>query len=97
MMNWDVEKLKSLLSGLPSVRVKELIVTTAPTTRILPEQVDFWFRPSSPKERKSLGGRLQGTFNEGQITGLKRFFHEQFDKRDVPWKTVTAYFKITRE
>ena len=97
MMNWDVEKLKSLLSGLPSVEIKEFSVTAAFTTKVLPAQVDFWFRPSSLKERKSLGGRLQSVFDKGQIAGLKRFFHEQFDKRDVPWKAVTAYFKITRE
>ena len=97
MMNWDTEKLKSLLSALPSVNVKEFSVITTHANRILPAQVDFWFRPSSLRERKSLGGRLQGIFSEDQITGLKRFFHEQFDKKDVPWKTVTAYFKITRE
>jgi putative ATPase len=97
MMNWDVEKVKSLLSGLPSVEIKEFSVTAAFTTKVLPAQVDFWFRPSSLKERKSLGGRLQSIFDESQIAGLKKFFHEQFDKRDVPWKAVTAYFKITRE
>jgi putative ATPase len=97
MMNWDAEKLTLLLNGLPSVQVKAFTRTSAFTMRILPEQVDFWFRTSPLKERKSLGSRLQEVFDEGQIAGLKRFFHQQFDKRDVPWKTVTAYFKITRE
>jgi putative ATPase len=97
MMNWDVEKLKSLLSGLPSVQVKEFTMTAAPNTRILLEQVDFWFRPSVLKERKSFGNRLQEVFDEAKIAELKRFFHQKFDKKEVPWKTVTAYFKITRE
>lgn len=97
MINWDPEKLSSLLKDLPSLQVKEFTVTTTPVTRIFPAQVDFWFRPSSPKERKSLGCRLQVLFDEDQISGLTRFFHQQLDNRDIPWKTAIAYFKITRE
>jgi hypothetical protein len=97
MMNWDVETLKAFITEIPRTNIKDFYVSTAHTTRILPAQVDFWFRPSAPQERKSLGGRLQSVFEPDQIEGLKRFFHAQFDKKEVQWKTVIAYFKITRD
>jgi putative ATPase len=97
MMNWDVETLKKLLSTIPEIHLKEFSILASPTTRILPHQVDFWFRPLAQGERKSLGERLREFLDESGISALKRFFHEQFDKKEVPWKTITAYFKITGE
>ena len=97
LMNWDAQTLRELISAIPGLRIKEFSRPASHMTRIFPAQVDYWFRPPAPGERKSLGVRLEEVVGKADVSVLKRFFHEQFDKKDVSWKTVTAYFKITAE
>ena len=97
LMNWDAQTLRELISAIPGSRIKEFSRPASHITRIFPAQVDYWFRPPMPGERKSLGARLEEVLGKADVSVLKRFLHEQFDKKDVSWKTVTAYFKITAE
>jgi len=97
LMNWDAQTLGGLLRAIPGSHIKEFSRPASHITRIFPAQVDYWFRPPVPGERKSLGARLEEVVGKADVSVLKRFFHEQFDKKDVSWKTVTAYFKITAE
>ena len=96
LLNWDAESLKHELEGISASSVKMFTTTMSPKTRILSANVDFWFRPSAENERKSLGERLAAIFDEQELTDLKAMFHRQLDNKDFPWKTVVAYFKITR-
>jgi putative ATPase len=96
MLNWDEESLKRDLEKI-GLTVRILIAKNSPMTRVLPSNVDFWFRRSLDKNRKSLGDRLAAKFNEEDLERLKSLFHEQLDNKEVQWKTSMAYFKITRE
>jgi putative ATPase len=97
MLNWDPQSFAREVETIPSVAVKVISTTAGPKTRVLPENVDFWFRSTSQQQRKSLGTRLASVFNPQEMTALKSMFHEQLDNKEIPWKTVIAYFKITRE
>ncbi len=96
LLNWDAQSLKKELEGLSPASVKMFSATLSPKTRVLPANVDFWFRPSAETQRKSLGARLAAVFDEHELADLKNMFHRQLDNQDFPWKTVVAYFKITR-
>jgi putative ATPase len=96
LLNWDAQSLRKDLEKIPSVTVKFFIASANPQTRVLPANVDFWFRPSPEKERKSLGKRLEAVFDAGELSAVRSMLHRQLDNNEFPWKTVTAYFKITR-
>jgi putative ATPase len=96
LVNWDAESLAKDLETIPTLVVRVFSSIANPKTRVLPANVDFWFRPSGDNHRKSLGARLAAFFDEREISDLKKMLHEQLDNQDVPWKTATAYFKITR-
>jgi putative ATPase len=97
LLNWEPESFARDLEKIPSVSVKVFSTTVSPITRVLPANVEFWFRSTSEQQRKSLGRRLEFVFTTQEMMALKAMFHEQFDNKEIPWKTVIAYFKITRE
>jgi putative ATPase len=97
MLNWDEDTLKTILEKIPGVTVRVFTTANIHETRILPSNIEFWFRTSAEKKRVSLGDRLRMEFNETEFERLKTFFHAQLDNQNVNWKTVIAYLKITRE
>jgi putative ATPase len=97
MLNWDEDTLKTILEKIPGVTVRIFTTANIHETRILPSNIEFWFRTSAEKKRVSLGDRLRAEFNKTEFERLKTFFHAQLDNQNVNWKTVMAYLKITRE
>jgi hypothetical protein len=63
--------------------------------RISPGLVDHWFRPVKKGERTSLGARCAVTMDKEQVERVRRLVHARLDNNDFPWKTVTAFLKIT--
>ena len=96
MLNWDEKSLKRDLEAITTA-VRIFAAKSNPKTRVLPSNVDYWFRSSSDDIRKSLGDRLKAEFGKKDLERLKAVFHEQLDNVEFPWKTITAYIKITRE
>jgi putative ATPase len=97
LLNWEPESFARDLEKIPSVSVKVFSSTVSPITRVLPANVEFWFRSTSEEQRKSLGKRLEGVFDAQEMIALKGMFHKQLDNKEIPWKTVIAYFKIARD
>jgi putative ATPase len=97
MLNWDPQTLAGDIEKSSGVSVKVLSTVAAPKTRVLPENVDFWFRSTSKQERKSLGDRLAAGLSGPEMDALRKRLHEQLDNREIPWKTAIAYIKIARE
>jgi putative ATPase len=96
MLNWDEESLKQALEKI-KVAVRVFTAASSPKTRVLPSNIDFWFRVSADDKRKSMGDRLKAEFGKKDLERLKAIFHAQLDNKEVQWKTAIAYIKIARE
>jgi putative ATPase len=96
MLNWDETSLKNLLEEIAGIKVKLIVSSNAPDTKVLPANIDFWLRASSQgSSRESLGDCLRRKFDEKEFDRIRTIMHASLDNRDVAWKTETAYIKIT--
>jgi putative ATPase len=97
MLNWDANSLQKEFEKIPFIMIKIFQMPVSSITRILPANVDHWFRPYEENRRKSLGKRLEADFTMVEIQILKTVFHNQLDNKNVSWNTNIAYIKIARE
>jgi putative ATPase len=98
LVNWTPQSIGKLCEATRRRRYR-LTFQTIPSMarkRIDPGLVEHWFRPAKKGERVSLGARCHAMMDKKEVESVRRLIHLQLDNKDVSWKTVTAFFKITR-
>jgi putative ATPase len=98
LVNWTPQSIEKQCGA--SRRQFHLTFQTVPSTvirRIEPELVDHWFRPAKKGERLPLGARCAAVMDHGEVERIRQVIHSQIDKKDLPWKTVSVFLKITRK
>jgi putative ATPase len=63
--------------------------------RISPDMVEHWFRPHAADGRTPLGARLEEEFGKKTTAEIKKQMRAQLDNKDIPWKTATAFIRIS--
>ena len=87
----------SVLTVCVLVPVKVTVEPYIAQRRILPQDVDFWFRKNDGSGRRSLGDRVLQKSNEDSYLRLKNLLHRKLDYKEVGWKSITALVKIVRQ
>jgi putative ATPase len=93
---WDAASLEKQVRSLKKVDVQTSTSAAHLNRRLSPQDVDFWFRTAEPGERPSLGQRLGQTLEAEEVDRLREHLRGQLANRDVSWKTVVAYYRISR-
>jgi putative ATPase len=96
MVSWNCASLEKELAAIPGVAVSVAAQSESPARRIAPAEIEFWFRTTDGKGRRSLGDRIKKASDEKTLTSLKDCFHRKLDYKEVGWKTVTAFVGIIR-
>ncbi len=94
MVNWTVETLVDELtkSGLKAGGTS---VVQEGKRRIVPADIDHWFRKASKGERPSLGDYIREVADEKAAEKIRKAAHTTLDYQDVPWKTTVGFFVVT--
>jgi putative ATPase len=96
LVNWTPDLLEKECTAAFRCAFQSRAVETAPRRRLTPDLIDHWFRPSTGNKRKSLGARFGERFGSTSASELRRLLHAHLDNIEAPWKTVTAFMKITK-
>ncbi|MFP4163988.1 MAG: AAA family ATPase, partial [Chitinispirillaceae bacterium] len=97
MVNWTADTLKKDLSSLDRFDVSNFTFTEKTFRRIIPREIDHWFRATSGDERPSLGDRLTQHFTVEEKEQLRQLLHKKLDFKDVQWKTTVMFMKIQQK
>jgi putative ATPase len=96
LVNWTPPSLEKQCADAGRYKLTFQMVTSMIRRHISPGLVDHWFRPVKKGERMSLGARCAVTMDKKQVERVRRLVHARLDNNDFPWKTVTAFLKITK-
>jgi putative ATPase len=96
MVNWNAISLEKTLSSISGIRVKIVGVEESVRRRLSAEDISHWFRSAPKGMRPSLGDRLEKVAGKKAREAVEKGLHGQLDNKEVSWKTVTAYIKITK-
>jgi len=95
MVSWTGASLEKELAAIQGASVIVSAQGESPARRIAPAEIDFWFRTTDRKGRLSLGDRILETSDEKTLSSIKASFHRKLDFKEVCWKSVRAFIKIT--
>ena len=93
MVNWNSVSIKELFTGIENLKIKFDFHIDKPVRKILPEDIEFWFR-GEDTGRLSLGKRLKDVCGPEEVDELKRVLHRQFDYKELEWKTVMMFISL---
>lgn len=96
LVNWTPQSIEKQCGESRRLLLTFQTVSSVIRRRIDPELVDHWFRPEKKGERLPLGVRCAAVMDEKGVQQVRRLLHAQLDNKDVPWKTVSVFFKIVR-
>jgi putative ATPase len=96
IVNWTPQSIQTLCEESRRYRLTFQTVPAVVRRRIDPELVDHWFRPPKKGQRLSLGARCHAAMDKKEVESIRRLVHLQLDTKELPWKTVTVFFKIIR-
>ncbi len=94
MVSWTVSTLEQGLLLIDGISVAVSSLTDLSKRRIVPQEIDYWFRTTDRTGRLSLGDRIN---DDSALSELKKAAHAAYDYREIAWKSVTAFIKITRK
>jgi len=97
MVNWNEETLGRELQALRGLEVEIDLRRMRDMRRIVPADIDFWFRTTEPgKARRSLGDRLLQNGDTVTLDELRKIFHRGLDHRQVQWNSAVAFIRIKK-
>jgi putative ATPase len=95
LVNWDPASLEQQCkAAFPCVFAVQTALASV-HRRISPDTVEYWFRPHPAGGRMPLGARLEQEFGAKTVAEIKKQMLAQLDKKDIPWKTATAFIRVS--
>jgi putative ATPase len=95
LVNWDPASLaQECKAAFPCVFTVQNALASV-RRRISPDMVEYWFRPHPAGGRMPLGARLEQEFGAKTAAEIKKQMHAQLDNKDMPWKTATAFIRVS--
>lgn len=97
MVNWNSVTIVNEINKIAGIQVQTYLLTEQPLKRLLPRDIEYWFRETKDNERKSLGMRLKELVTLKDVEKIKQTLHASLDNNEVAWKNVSIVLLIKRE
>ncbi|KMQ51152.1 ATPase, AAA family protein [Chitinispirillum alkaliphilum] len=91
LLNWNNQSLIENLSDLDIFKTVSETLYDKSKRKINASEIDFWFRTTTGKGRKSLGDRLSEYFSHVELKTLREELYTRLVNRTVEWKSVVLF------
>jgi len=93
-VNWDPDGLVGELKRAKLTAEVTLSEEYA-IRRMMPSEIDHWFREPAKGERRSLGKLLRDSTGDEGANRIQALLRAQLADKEVRWKTVVAYLRVS--
>ena len=97
VVSWNPAKLEKQLIKIKTIKCRMHEQPIPYSRQISRDQIDHWFRISTPGNRPSLGDELRRALPVQSVERLTGILYSQLQNRSFMWKESVAYFVFVKE